>query len=62
MKKLFALLLCLLMAMTSVTALAAPYEQRLANEATFETLEEARLNGPAAGLFCVPAAKSAAAH
>ena len=48
MKKLFALLLCLLMAMTSVTAFAAPYEQRLANEATFETLEEARLNGPAA--------------
>ena len=42
MKKLLALLLCLLMAMTTVTAFAAPYQQHLSNEATFDTLENAR--------------------
>ena len=43
-------LLCLLMILGLLlagNAFAAPYQQHLANEATFETLEEAHANGPA---------------
>ena len=42
MKKILALLLCLMMAMTAIPAFAAEYQQRLANEATPDSLEDAR--------------------
>jgi len=45
MKKLFCLVLALCMFMTT-SAFALGYKQHLDNEATFETLEEARLSGP----------------
>ena len=45
MKKLLCLLLALLMVMTTVPAFAAEYQQRLSNEATFASLEEARAKG-----------------
>ena len=48
MKKLLALALCVVLLLTSVNAFAASYQQMLPNEATFETLEEAHANGPAA--------------
>ena len=48
MKKLLALALCVMLLLTSVNAFAASYQQMLPNEATFETLEEAHANGPAA--------------
>ena len=44
MKKLVCLMLCLVMALSVVNALAFNYQQRFDNEATFETLEEARIN------------------
>ena len=46
MKKLVCLLLCLAMTLSCVSALAFNYQQRFDNEATFETLEEARENAP----------------
>ncbi len=46
MKKLVCLLLCLMMALTAVNALALGYATRMDNESTFETLEEARISGP----------------
>ena len=45
MKKLIALALCLMLALTSVTVFAAPYQLHLDNEATFDTLEDARAKG-----------------
>ena len=42
MKKLLCLLLALVLALSVSTALAAPYQQHLANEATFDSLENAR--------------------
>ena len=48
MKKLLALVLCLFLLLTSVNAFALNYQQHFDNEATFETLEEAHANGPAA--------------
>ena len=52
MKKRFSLFLALLMVLTCVMSAASAidygyYEQHQKNEATFETLEEARVNGPA---------------
>ena len=44
MKKLIALALCLMLALSVMPALAFNYQQRFDNEATFETLEEARVN------------------
>ena len=44
MKKCICLLLCLVMALSCVNALAFNYQQRFDNEPTFETLEEARVN------------------
>lgn len=46
MKKLICLLLTLLLVMNTVNVFAMGYEQHFDNEATFETLEEARVNGP----------------
>ena len=46
MKKLFCLALCLLLTLSAMPALALNYQQHFDNEATFETLEEARVNGP----------------
>ncbi len=46
MKRLLCLVLVLLLA-TCSSALALNYTMTLDNEATFETLEEARVNGPA---------------
>lgn len=47
MKKFLSILLtlCLLLSLSS-SALALNYAQRLVNDVTFETLEEARMNGP----------------
>ena len=42
MKKLLCLLLSLLMVMSAIPAFAAEYQQHLANEATFASLEDAR--------------------
>ena len=42
------MLLCLVMLLSSVSALALNYPEHSGNPATFETLEEARANGPAA--------------
>ena len=48
MKKLIAVLLTLVLMMTCFSpALAEYYHQHQSNEATFETLEEARANAPA---------------
>ncbi len=47
-KKLLACLLCLLILCSAVNALGEKYQQHLANNATFETLEEAHAGGPAA--------------
>ena len=44
MKKLVSLMLCLMLALSCANALAFNYQQRFDNEATFETLEEARIN------------------
>lgn len=46
MKRLFSLVLALCM-MVSINAFALHYTGNLGNEATFETLEEARISGPA---------------
>ena len=46
MKKLFALTLALILLCTS-SALALNHKNTFDNEATFETMEEAHLNGPA---------------
>ena len=48
MKKLLSLLLALAMLLSVTNAFALGYTGRQGNEATFETLEEARANGPAA--------------
>ena len=48
MKKLLCLLLCMALTLCASGAFALNYQQHLANEATFETLEEAHANGPAA--------------
>ena len=47
MKKLFSLCLCLCLMLVSTGAFALDYQQHLTNEATFETLEEAHVNGAA---------------
>lgn len=47
MKKLFSMLLSICLVVSVGTAFAWSYTQRLSNEATFETLEEARINGSA---------------
>ena len=44
--KLFCLVMVLSLLLAG-TAMAAPYQQHLANAVTFETLEEAHANGPA---------------
>ena len=46
MKKLVCFMLALTMCLAVLPALALNYQQHQANEATFETLEEARANGP----------------
>ena len=46
-KKLFSLLLALLLMLNAVSALALDFPENLKNEATFETFEEAEANAPA---------------
>ncbi len=47
MKKLLCLLLAACLSVSAFSTFAWSYTQHLSNEATFETLEEARVNGPA---------------
>ena len=53
MKKLLALLLCLMMILSASSALALDFPENLKNEATFETFEEAEASALAyEGLNC----------